>query len=330
MHKELTLKELAAALVDTRRLKLHDTAQLNAIHTGNLVHLHGSFYYPEQLHSQLAWHQKRTLEALAVGSEAQKSVLIGRSAGRILGIWVVSTTDEHVEITNPKGRITAKRDRKPGVRYHGIIVREHEQQTVLTCRTTTALRTVIDIARLHGFAEGLIARDWALAHGYSQEELSATLASMGRARGVAQARMAIHFAVDISQSAFESWARALLLEAGYRNITLQVRVGPFYIDIVVNGVIAIEIDGGIKYKDDASVAETLRKEAARHKYLQNHGYWVLRFSPQDILRDPAGFIANVAEALAGHERVGSPRPRLGYQRARHTPIWQQARRRNGA
>lgn len=86
MNEERTLEELAAALVDTRKLKLHDTAQLNAIHTGDLVHLHGSFYYPEKLHSQLAWHQKRTIEALAVGSEAQKSVLIGRSAGRIFGI----------------------------------------------------------------------------------------------------------------------------------------------------------------------------------------------------------------------------------------------------
>lgn len=47
----------------------------------------------------------------------------------------------------------------------------------------------------------------------------------------------------------------------------------------------------------APLDETLRKERRREVYIQNRGYTVRRVEAMELLRDPAGFVAMVREAL---------------------------------
>ena len=59
-------------------------------------------------------------------------------------------------------------------------------------RCVSKARAVIDIARYHGFRDGLIAADSALRAGVSREELTQEFAGMGRVRNSRIVRAVIH------------------------------------------------------------------------------------------------------------------------------------------
>lgn len=80
-------------------------------------------------------------------------------------------------------------------------------------RVTNPARTCLDIARLHGFTEGLVAVDSALRAGLvSIEELKETRAAMARMKGPIPMTMAIKHACAGSESPYESLLRALIIE----------------------------------------------------------------------------------------------------------------------
>ncbi|MHA2787592.1 endonuclease domain-containing protein [Corynebacterium sp. S7] len=296
-----SIDELAAEMINLRTVQTSNDSVWDAIARGDLVPISSQWYLPSSLYKDLEWFRIKLLRAIAVGLTARKAVIAGRSAARLQGIWVVSLTEETVELIVPSGAVPAKRDRGNGITYHYAVLKPHDFGEVKGVRYTVALRTVIDICRFHGVVEGIIACDWALSRGYEKQQLTYELTLMGRRKGVAAARTSIAAAISTSESPFESLARALLIEAGVTGIIPQAQVDNFRVDLLVQGFLIIEIDGDTKYEGDQR-EEAIFQERNREKNLLNKGFRVLRYRPRDMLKDPQRLVADVQAALAAEAR----------------------------
>ena len=233
--------------------------------------------------------------------------MTGRAAARLTNMWVVATSEETVELMLPSGGVPQRSRWSEGVSYHRGALAPHEIGYIEAYggfAVTMPIRTAIDIATRHGFAEGLVAFDWLLAsRKVTRGELEATVDAMRGKKGVAVVRKALAHAVANSQSPYESYARALLICAGLAPST-QAPIGPYLVDLLI-GRVVIEVDGKVKYDGTTyrPVAETLLREREREVQIQNSGYVVRRVKPADLLRDPDGFVAGVMAALRANGSV---------------------------
>ena len=253
-----------------------------------------------EVHRGLTSYEKRWLRAAAVAHSHPKAVLTGRAAARLTNMWVVATSEETVELMLPSGGVPQRSRWAEGVSYHRGALAPHEIGYIEAYggfAVTTPIRTAIDIATRHGFAEGIVAFDWLLAsRKVTRDELRATVDAMRGKKGVAVVRKVLAHAVANSQSPDESYARALLICAGLFPTT-QAPIGPYLVDLLI-GLVVIEIDGKVKYDGTTyrPVAETLLREREREVQIQNSGYVVRRVKPADLLRDPEGFVAGIMTA----------------------------------
>ncbi|WP_257162623.1 endonuclease domain-containing protein [Corynebacterium cystitidis] len=309
MRESFTREQLAAAIVDTRTFRLAELDKRKALAAGTYRRLHASFYILTEFHESLFWHEKRAVHAIAVGLAAHSSVLVGRSAARVTGMWVVSLGEEAVELSNPNGNIPSRQRRQPGLSYHGFQLLSEDIDTAVGVKVTVPPRTAVDVARLHGYHEGLIACDWVLANGFTKAELREAADGLGRVRGIRHIRHCIEHAPSLSQSSYESLLRSVLIDEALTQFRLQAEIGPYYVDILLLDFLVIEVDGSAKYNDDATFAEVRRKEMHREKYIRNLGYWVLRFTPHEIRTQRHMVIKRIRESIAEYQKVGSPRPR---------------------
>ena len=288
---------LAEAIVDTRAVRNTDRDVWDAIATGRLTALSAQLYYPTKRWSQLPNHDRRFLEAVAAGRNTSTSVLVGRSAARVGGMWVVALTPEKVELAGRAGNVGPSLRNNP--RYSIRRFRLHRSAVYSNhgLRATALIRTAIDIARLYGFCEGLIAFDWLLRAGVERADIAVEMTRMGRFKGCVSARRCLAHATDLSESPYESLARAILIDAGMRPVP-QVNIGAYRADLQVGAAVLVEIDGEVKYARDT--AEVIKKENDRKKRIENRGYRILRYRPVDLLRNPAQFIAEVRRACERH------------------------------
>lgn len=120
---------------------------------------------------------------------------------------------------------------------------------------------------------------------------------MGRFKGVATVRRCIEHSVATSDSPYETLARGLLIDAHITHLETQVSI---------DGWLIVEIDGEVKYAG-SDAERTRQREFRRQKAIANRGYVFLRYSPADLLRDPAGFVAEVKDALAHRAPRFKPR-----------------------
>ena len=104
---------------------------------------------------------------------------------------------------------------------------------------------------------------------------------------------------DRAHSELERLAASILRQAGITgfepNFTTRLRSGqPVEIDIAfVDRRIAIELDGYAFH----SGAEAFRRDLRRSNLLMKDGWTVRRFSWDDLLRDPEGFLETILELL---------------------------------
>ena len=287
--------ELVAGLVDKRKSD------------ERMVAVSASRAMCAEMYATLSSHERRWLRAAAVAQSHPKAVLTGRAAARLTNMWVVATSEETVELMLPSGGVPQRSRWAEGVSYHRGTLAPHEIGYIEAYggfAVTTPIRTAVDIAIRHGFAEGLVAFDWLLAsRKVTRGELEATVDAMRGKKGVEVVRKVLAHAVANSQSPYESYARALLICAGLAPST-QAPIGPYLVDLLI-GRVVIEVDGEVKY-DDATyrpLAETLRREREREVQIQNSGYVVRRVKPADLLRDPDGFVAGVMAALRANGSV---------------------------
>lgn len=288
---------LRGLVVDTRRLTHRSFPD------GDFVELDPVIWFPADEWAGLAYHEKQWLRVETVAMTSASAVLVGRSAARKLGMWVIAAGEERVEVALPSRGSSKERRESGRYKFHHSSLRADEQLVYEGHRVTNPIRTFIDIARHHGFVEGLIAADYLLRRGKNRGEIERAIRRMGRAKGIAVARRCLEHAIDNSDSPYESLARALLIEAGIGPVVAQAQIERYYADLLVKGWLIIEIDGEVKYEGE-DVDDVLRAERHRQKRIGNKGYVFLRFSPSFLRKHPEKFIAEVRAALAGNGLIG--------------------------
>ena len=286
--------ELRAELVDTRKCS-HESFPC-----GQFVQLEPVVWFPDTQWRELRYHERQWLRVEAAAMVSNAAVLVGRSAARKLGMWVISRGEEPVEVALPSRSVSQSRAQSGRYAFRFSKLRRDEQLVYEGHCLSTPIRTFIDIARYHGFVEGLIAADYLLRRGIERHAIEKEIRRMGRAKGIGVARRCLEHAIPNSDSAYESLARGLLIEAGIGPVVAQAQIERYFADLLVQGWLIIEIDGEIKYeRDDAG--EVWKKEFSRQKRIGNKGYVILRFESKLLREQPHVFIAEVRAALAGTE-----------------------------
>ncbi|WP_165164237.1 hypothetical protein [Corynebacterium qintianiae] len=271
-------------LIDARRVGAADAQMRAALAGSSFVQLSAYHYYPAPAFAALRWYEQRRLRALAAGKCAHRAVLAGRSAARLLGMWTMNFGDfEPVELILPSGNVPGRSRTPTGVRYRRSVLHPDEVVRLHGVRCTSLIRTCFDIAARHGFREGLVAADWLLSHGgVTRAELEGEFAVTGRFKGKGTVRKVLKYATGLSESAFESWFRALLIELGWP-FEFQPSVAWYRPDFLIHGFVAVEIDGNSKY--EGMTEEQLLREKRRQDTLTNMGLVFARFAPMEIIRD---------------------------------------------
>ncbi|MBA1834490.1 endonuclease domain-containing protein [Corynebacterium wankanglinii] len=265
---------------------------------GKFVELEPAVWFPAATWGGLKYHERQWLRVEAAAMVSNAAVLVGRAAARKLGMWVISRGEEPVEVALPSRSVSQSRAQSGRYTFRFSKLRRDEQLIYEGHCITTPTRTFIDIARYHGFIEGLIAADYLLRRGIERDAIEKEIRKMGRAKGIGVARKCLEHAIPNSDSAYESLAWGLLIEAGIGPVVAQAKVERYFADLLVKGWLIIEIDGEIKYEgDDAD--DVLRAERHRQKRIGNKGYVFLRFSPSFLRKHPEKFIAEVRTVLAG-------------------------------
>ncbi|QPK83625.1 DUF559 domain-containing protein [Corynebacterium qintianiae] len=288
-------------------VNLRTSAGLAAVASARMISLGDQLAYPRAKWEKLAHHKQQLLKVMAAGWSCRGGILTGRSAARVCGMWVVALPEEKLEVSLPSRASSPSRVATRDYQFRYSRIPAQHISLVDGILVTVLVRTFADIARFHGFLEGLIAVDWLRFRGIDLEVIRDGVCMMGRSKGIATVRGCIEHSVGSSDSPFESLARGMLIEGGVTGVKAQVSIGNYLVDLLVEGWLIIEIDGAVKYNGpDAERAR--QREFTRQKAIANRGYVFLRYTPGDLLRDPEGFVSEVRWTLAHRRPTVPPRP----------------------
>jgi len=131
--------------------------------------------------------------------------------------------------------------------------------------------------------------------------LGAVVEAAPGARGISLARTALSLACAGTDSIPETDLRLLLVRAGLPcpvvNLPIYDEVGRvlYLLDLGYEGTkTAIEYDGAIHVAD----RRKMESDAARRRYLEDHGWRLITVTSADLVRNPLGIIDSVRRALA--------------------------------
>ncbi|MBP3948529.1 DUF559 domain-containing protein [Corynebacterium sp. Marseille-P3884] len=270
---------------------------------GDVEELAALIHYPRELWEELKYHEQQWLRVEAAAMVSATAILTGRSAARKLGIWVIASTEEKVEVSLPSRGVSRSRMASGNYEFRHSQIQPSDVVMYEGHPVTSPIRTFIDIARYHGFLEGLIAADYLLRRGIERTEILRGIQRMGRAKGIRTARRCLEHAIPDSDSPYESLARGLIIEAGIGPVQAQYKIGGYYVDLLIDSWLVIEIDGEKKYSGPD--AEKVRQdEFNRQKLIANRGYVFLRYAPWFVRKYPDRFLAEVRQALAASGLIG--------------------------
>ena len=232
-------------------------------------------------------HKQQFAKVVAAGWSTHRAVLISKSAARLWGMWVISRKGEEVELAVPSGSVPPRRLTAKGYRYRRVKSLQESTVTVAGVRTTHPAHTCLEIARLHGFPDGLVATDSALRqHGVTTYDLREELARMQRTRGQAAMRKVIEHAYGGSESPYESYLRALIIER-FPQVKIEPQkplLGKYRADLCLDGWLVVEVDGDAKYDGTygKEPVHVVKQQIKRQRALENRGYVVLRFGSSEV------------------------------------------------
>jgi len=239
------------------------------------------------------------LRAAAAGLDA---VVSHTSAALLWGFELVTTPVERT-VTVARNRSRAARD---GVRVHRSDLAEDESVPREGLRVTTAVRTVVDLARRLPFGEAVAVGDSALRSGVvTLPELQRTLASLPAGRGRERVARVVAVLDPRSGSVLESLLRALLAVHGLHpqsQLLVRARAGDRIgrVDFAwPEQRLVVEADGFAFHAD----RRRYRADRRRSNALVLAGWDVLRFSWEDVVRFPDYVVQTVRGLLAGSCRT---------------------------
>ncbi|QYH18968.1 hypothetical protein JKI95_06465 [Corynebacterium aquatimens] len=294
-------KEIRAQLIDVRPQRDLDSAVREQLWSGALVKLSSIHAISDDYYRDLRIFQQHWLKAYCAGYAARKGIVTGRASAYLNDMWVVNTSLDTVclvlKSTPPKNQW------RDGVHYIKADLGADDIKRGENMSTTSPYRTFLDIARFDGFEHALVAADWLVKFGgFTPVQLQHNIATSKRFRGITAARLAAQHCSAQPDSAPESYARALLIAAGYEdvqaNVTILAGGRRYKVDLLIDGWLVIEIDGLVKYDGETygKTDDVLRKEKWRENDLRNLGKEVLRFPPVELEKHPERFLATVREA----------------------------------
>ena len=258
-----------------------------ALQCGELTQIAPWVAVPTATWRQWVRHKQQFAKVVAAGWSTHRAVLIGKSAARLWGMWVISREGEEVELAVPSGSVPPRRLTPKGYRYRRVKSLQESTVSIAGVRATNPARTCLEIARLHGFPDGLVATDSALRqHDVTTYDLREELAKMQRTRGQAAMRKVIEHAYGGSESPYESYLRALIIER-FPQAKIEPQkplLGKYRADLCLDGWLVLEVDGDAKYDGTYGEAPShvVKQQIKRQRALENRGYVVLRFGPSDM------------------------------------------------
>lgn len=182
---------------------------------------------------------------------------------------------------------------------------------------TSSARTTVDLARELPLPEAMATIDDALAGSVSPAELNAVLERQYRWPGVRKARAAIALGDPRSESALESYARALFADRGLPPAVLQVefwdgyRWLPIRVDFWWPEFRTVgEADGLEKFEAATSTERRrlLRRSFERDQGLSDRGLELVHFGWEDAVLHPDDLVRRFEAAFARGSRRAGPEP----------------------
>ncbi|MDU2587523.1 MAG: DUF559 domain-containing protein [Corynebacterium sp.] len=258
-----------------------------ALQCGELTQIAPWVAVPTATWRQWVRHKQQFAKVVAAGWSTHRAVLISKSAARLWGIWVISREGEEVELAVPSGSVPPRSLTAKGYRYRRVKSLQDSMVSIAGVRATNPARTCLEIARLHGFPDGLVATDSALRqHDVTTYDLREELAKMRRTRGQAAMRKVIEHAYGGSESPYESYLRALIIER-FPQVKIEPQkplLGKYRADLCLDGWLVLEVDGDAKYDGTygEAPAHVVKQQIKRQRALENCGYVVLRFGSSEV------------------------------------------------
>jgi hypothetical protein len=231
-------------------LGFHPRRVARWVRSGELVSVRRGVYTTAQLWSE--WDEFRARPIARVRAEhltlTVPHVFSHDSAALLLGLPLIWPQAAEVHVT--RRRVHGSRIQY-GVRHHGAAYPTRAVVVVDGLPALDIARTVVDLARTHGYRAGLVGADGALQLGVPRAELAAAYASMRCWPGVTSARSAVDDADPGAESVGETLTRELVAELGLGPIETQFPVlvggGLHWCDMRV-GCHLFEFDGRIKFR----------------------------------------------------------------------------------
>lgn len=306
-------------LIELRKVPLTNTDVAAGVASGRLLRLTAEVAVPRAYFTGLPPWGKAEARAAAVGLTADKAVVCGMAAGRLWGLSLLGV-EKTVDLLLPgRSRPPSKRLWISGSTYRSAALPEAQITTQGGIRVTTLLRTLTDICRYEDRDEAVAAvdsarRTWPT---FTAEKFHERLEHMGSFPGIEAFRETVAMSREMIGSPWETKARLLLLRCGDAaivSVETQVKFHDpvtekiYYVDILINGWLVLEIDGKSKYLgvygDDPETV--IRDEREREKALQNLGSVVLRVGKKDMEEPAVGYCAMVQLVLRGLRNFTAP------------------------
>ncbi|MFL6238301.1 MAG: type IV toxin-antitoxin system AbiEi family antitoxin domain-containing protein [Actinomycetes bacterium] len=275
---------------DLQRLGLSRTRVRTAVRRGMLVRRGRGVYALPEAPLDPDLHAK----AMTIGG-----VISHDSAAAWWGMELSHSPErQHMTLPRHRGR---KRDSVPGWRLHRAVLPAGDVACKDGLPVTTPLRTILDCARTLPLAAAVALADSALRKNLVRlGELEAAVASLPRGPGRRRVQHVVDLLDPKAGSVLESLLRILLWENGLLPAQTQFElcdaagrwVG--YFDFAWPELrLVIEADGF----EFHSQREHLRRDCRRHNALTKRGWWLLRFTWEDVVLFPDDVIATVRETL---------------------------------
>ena len=263
-------------LMQHRNLAADERRLRRATDRGEFLRLPIGAYVPAAVWRSLSPEERHRLAVAAAADKRASFIASHRSAGAVWGVPSIARPDG---LVHARATVAAGTRTEHGFRKHAVVDIDQHVTTVEGITVTTLERTVLDIAATESFAEGVVAADWALAHGVADAGLRAVLDEWAPLRGRAGIEAVLDFADAASGSAGESLSRVLMAEGGLPAPILQQA---FFDDAGLIGFVDFywpefgligEFDGFVKYSDPSMLqgrtpAEVVMLEKVREDRLR--------------------------------------------------------------
>lgn len=296
---------VVGAVADWQRAGIQERSLRTLIARGQLVQIRRGAYATSDVVTEAARDPclRHALDVAAVRAlRGHTGVASHQSAAALYGLPLLTAPPQGtVTLTVPPGQRRGGYGRSGSIYHMADLPPEHVARRY-GLPVTTAARTVVDIARITPFMDGVVVADSALHERHtSKTDLRRVLAHSTRWPGGKTAQAVIDFASQLAESPLESCARVVFHDRGLPPPELQVPVfgqsGTLIarVDFIwrEHGVI-VEADGLLKYDS----GQTAIKELARDRLLREAGYEVVHFTWKELFTDPERVIARIRDAFA--------------------------------